>query len=384
MSAEKRIIYFDHAATSWPKPPEVVAAMVAAMADAGGNPGRGAHQLSVAAARVIASARSAAASLLGVPDERDIIFTAGCTPAMNLALKGALEPGDRVVVSGVEHNAVVRPLAALAEVGVEVVIVPADREGRIDPDDVERLVSERPTRAVVCQHASNVTGVIHPIGDLADIAHEHGAVMLVDGAQAGGHLAVDVTALGVDAYACSGHKGLLGPQGVGLLYLAPGFEPRELIQGGGGTDPIQAGQPGTRPDRYEAGTVNTPGVAGLGAAMRLLLARGDEIRAEERALTRRLHEGLLGMPGIRVLGPPPAERRVPVVSVVHERVAPDEIAYALERRARIAVRAGLHCNPWTHEAVGTTATGAVRFGLGFGVTGEDVEVAIATMREICA
>jgi cysteine desulfurase family protein len=384
VSAEKRIIYFDHAATSWPKPPEVVAAMVAAMADAGGNPGRGAHQLSVAAARVIASARSAAASLLGVPDERDIIFTAGCTPAMNLALKGALEPGDRVVVSGVEHNAVVRPLAALAEVGVEVVIVPADREGRIDPDDVERLVSERPTRAVVCQHASNVTGVIHPIGDLADIAHEHGAVMLVDGAQAGGHLAVDVTALGVDAYACSGHKGLLGPQGVGLLYLAPGFEPRELIQGGGGTDPIQAGQPGTRPDRYEAGTVNTPGVAGLGAAMRLLLARGDEIRAEERALTRRLHEGLLGMPGIRVLGPPPAERRVPVVSVVHERVAPDEIAYALERRARIAVRAGLHCNPWTHEAVGTTATGAVRFGLGFGVTGEDVEVAIATMREICA
>lgn len=384
MSAEKRIIYFDHAATSWPKPPEVVDAMVAAMADAGGNPGRGAHQLSVAAARVIASARSAAASLLGVPDERDIIFTAGCTPAMNLVLKGALEPGDRVVVSGVEHNAVVRPLAALAAAGVEVVIVPADREGRIDPDDVERLVSERPTRAVVCQHASNVTGVIHPIGDLADIAHEHGAVMLVDGAQAGGHLAVDVTALGVDAYACSGHKGLLGPQGVGLLYLAPGFEPRELIQGGGGTDPSQAGQPGTRPDRYEAGTVNTPGVAGLGAAMRLLLARGEEVRSEERALTRRLHEGLLGMPGIRVVGPPPAERRVPVVSVVHERVAPDEIAYALERRARIAVRAGLHCNPWTHEAVGTAATGAVRFGLGFGVTGEDVDVALATMREICA
>lgn len=383
MASEQRIRYFDHAATSWPKPPEVLAAVTYALTEAGGNPGRSAHKLALAAARTIAAARGSMARLLHVPDERDLIFTSGCTTGLNMALKGGLKPGDRVVVSSVEHNAVVRPLALLAETGVEVVRVQADAEGRVDADDMERAVAVARTRMVVCQHASNLTGSIQPIGDLADIAHEHGAVLVVDGAQAAGHLAVDLGALGADAYVAPAHKALLGPQGVGVLYLAPTFTPDELLQGGSGGRSEDIRQPHTRPDRYEAGTCNTPGVAGAGAGAEFVIAHGDEIRAAEKDLTRRLHEGLAAIPGVTVLGPPPGVPRVPVVSIVHERRSPDELAFALDRRYGIAVRAGLHCTPWTHETVGTLETGALRFGLGWGLTHEDVEFAIGAVAEVC-
>lgn len=379
---EKRIRYFDHAATSWPKPPEVLAAVTYALTEAGGNPGRGAHTLALAAARTIAAARGSLARLLHVPDERDLIFTSGCTSGLNMVLKGGLKPGDRVVVSSVEHNAVVRPLALLAASGVEVVRVQADAEGRVDADDVERAVAAAPTRMVVCQHASNLTGVIQPVGDFADIAHDHGAVLVVDGAQGAGHLSVDLGALGADAYACPAHKALLGPQGVGILYLAPTFSPDELLQGGSGGRSEDVKQPDIRPDRYEAGTCNTPGVAGAGAAAEFLIANGHEIRTAEKELTRRLHEGLAALPGVKVLGPPPGIPRVPVVSIVHEHRSPDELAFALDRRYGIAVRAGLHCTPWTHETVGTLETGALRFGLGWGLTQDDVDLAIEAVAEV--
>jgi len=379
-----RIVYLDHAATSWPKPPVVAEAMVRALTEAGGNPGRGAHELALAASRAILEARGALAALVGVRDTRDLVFTPGCTYGMNLVLHGSLRPGDRVVVSGMEHNAVVRPLTMLAKGGVEVVVVAPDAEGHIDPDDVEAAVRERMTTAVVCQHASNVTGSIQPIGDLADIAHERGAVLLVDGAQGAGHLELDVTALGADAYAFSGHKGLLGPQGVGALYLAGSFEPDELIRGGSGGHSGRPEQPTVRPDRYESGTLNTPGIAALGAAATFLAEHGAAIRAEERRLTRMLHEGLLELPGLRVLGPPPSEHRVPVVSVTSDRMTADEIAFALERTAGIAVRAGLHCAPWAHAAVGTAETGTVRFSLGYGTTEPHVETTLAAMRELLA
>lgn len=377
------IRYFDHAATSWAKPPVVVEAMVRAMAEAGGNPGRGAHALALASARSVEHARAAVAALLGIADTRDAIFVPGCTEAINLVLKGALKHGDRVVVSSVEHNAVVRPLAILEARGVKVVRVPADAQGRIDPDELEHAVMAGPTRMVVCQHASNVTGAVQAIGDIVDIAHEHGASILVDGAQAAGHLPLDLTALGADAYTAPGHKGLLGPQGVGVLHLAPGFQPKELVQGGSGGRSEEVAQPDTRPDRYEAGTGNGPGIAGLGAAAEYLSVAGDEIRAREQRLARRLHEGLLEIAGVTVLGPPPGDERVPVVSIVHAKLAPDEIAFALDRRFGIAVRAGLHCSPWTHEAVGTLETGAVRFGLGWNLADEDVDAALEAMTDIC-
>jgi cysteine desulfurase family protein len=366
--ATRRCVYLDHGATSWPKPPEVIEAMVAAMREQGANPGRGAYPMALAASRVVFEARRACAGVLGVADARDLFFLAGCTEACNLMLKGLLDPGDRVVVSSMEHNAVSRPLHVLSQQGVRVDVVQAD---------------PAPTRAVVCQHASNVTGAVQPLAEIAGIAHANGALLLVDGAQGAGHLDVDLTALGVDAYAVSGHKGLLGPQGVGLLYLRPGLDARELTQGGtGGLSGDEDAQPAARPERYEAGTPNTPGIAGLGAAARLLLVHGVEWRAEEQRLFRDLKRGLLSMDGVTVYGPGPDERSVPILCITHEQLEPDRIASLLDRGAGIAVRSGLHCAPWAHRTIGTLRTGAVRFGVGHGTTADDIRAALSALSAV--
>lgn len=383
-SADTRTVYLDHAATSWPKPPEVVAAIAEALEVYGGNPGRGAYAMGLATARVIFEARHALASLLGVPQPKDLLFMPGCTAGCNLMLKGVLRPGDRVVVSSMEHNAVARPLHVLQHAGIEVDRVRADSAGVVDPDEVEALVRRKPTRAVICQHASNVTGAVQPIVDLADVAHDADALLLVDGAQAAGHLPVDLSTLGADAWATSGHKGLLGPQGIGLLYLAPHLEAAELVEGGTGSGASELPhQPQVRPDRYEAGTPNTPGIAGLGAAARWQMEHGEAQRAEERRLVRRLHHGLLEVPSLQVLGPEPDEPRVPVLSVTHERIDADQLAFMLDKRYGIATRAGLHCAPWAHETLGTLETGALRFGVGHGVTEADIDLAIEAMQECC-
>jgi cysteine desulfurase family protein len=376
----QHVIYLDHAATSWPKPPGVVEAVTDALTVYGGNPGRGAYRLGLETTRAIHSARHAAAAYLGVPDAKDLLFQPGCTQGMNLVLFGLLEPGARVVACSAEHNAVARPLNTLARRGVEVVIVDTDEAGVVDVDRVESAVAAASTTAVVCQHAGNLTGAIQPVADLADVAHAHGAAMLVDGAQAGGHLAVDLSTLGADAWACSGHKGLLGPQGVGVLYLAPGCEPAELVSGGTGSgaseEPLQ---PTIRPDRYEAGTPNTPGILGLGAAVAWLAEHGEANRAEEARLAKRFHEGILEIGGYRVLGPEPFEPRVPVISVVHESIPGDRLAFALDRTYAIAARAGLHCAPWAHRTLGTLETGALRFGLGYGNTDAHVDAALEAL-----
>lgn len=375
-----RTVYLDHGATSWPKPPVVLAAVERALVELGGNPGRGAYRLALETARAIHTSRREVAAFLGAPDARDLLFQPGCTQAMNLVLHGLIAAGDRVVACSTEHNAVARPLNVLAGAGVEVVLVEADAAGVVDPDEVEAIVGAAPTRAVVCQHAGNVTGAIQPVADLADIAHAHSALLLVDGAQAGGHIAVDLATLGADAWACSGHKGLLGPQGIGVLYLAPDCEPAELVAGGTGSgDSEHPLQPTARPDRYEAGTPNTPGILGLGAAASWLSEHAEQQRADEAMLAVRLHEGLLEMGGFRVLGPEPREPRVPIISVVHERIEADRLAFALDKRYGIAARAGLHCAPWAHRTLGTLETGALRFGLGYANTPDDVDEALAAI-----
>lgn len=380
--SSREVIYLDHGATSWPKPPGVAEAISGAVSDLGGNPGRGAYRMAVDTARAIHSARRGIASFLGVPDAKDLLFQPGCTQAMNLVLFGSLQPGDRVVAGPTEHNAVARPLNMLAARGVDVVLVGADDSGTVDPDEVETVVAAAPTKALVCQHAGNLTGSIQPVADLADIAHAHGARLLVDGAQAGGHLPVDLGSLGADAWTCSGHKGLLGPQGIGVLYLAPDFHPEELVAGGtGGGSSEEPLQPRERPDRYEAGTPNTPGIVGLGAAADWLSRHAEQQRAHEAVLIRRLHAGLLGM-GFRVLGPELDEPRVPIVAAVHERIDADRLAFALDRRFSIATRAGLHCAPWAHEALGTLETGALRFGIGYGNTMEHIEATLEALRTV--
>lgn len=381
--AKHPTVYFDHGATSWPKPKEVVDAVHEALTRYGGNPGRGAYAMAIDTARALFEARESCARLLRVAASENLIFTPSCTYGCNLMLKGLLRPGDRVVAGGMEHNAVVRPLTKLAEDGIELVVVPADSTGYVDPDDVERAVRAAPTRAVVCMHVSNVCGTIQAIGDMADIAHGNGALMLVDGAQGVGHLDVDIASLGVDAYAVSGHKGILGPQGIGLLYLSPDVEPDTLIEGGTGggssADPLM---PTERPDRYEPGTHNVPGALGLGAAARFVAERGSALRAEESRLGDRLHAGLLEIPGITVLGPDPGVERIPVFSIVHDTVEGDRIAFEIDRKHGIACRAGLHCAPWAHEHLGTSVSGAVRFGVGFGNTEQDVDLALAAIAEV--
>lgn len=376
-------VYLDHAATAWPKLPEVVSAVQRALVELGGNPGRGGYAMAIDAARAVHATRRDVAALLGVADARNLLFQPGCTQAMNLVLFGLIAPGDRIVACPSEHNAVARPLNVLASRGVEVVIASADEAGHVDPDAVEALVAAAPTRAVVCQHASNVTGTIQPVADLADIAHERGALMLVDGAQAGGHVPVDLATLGADAWACSGHKGLLGPQGIGVLYLAPGCEPAELIVGGTGQGesehPIG---PRVRPDRYEVGTPNVPGIVGLGAAARWLAENADAQREREDALTRRLHEGIAAIGGFRVLGPALGEPRIPVVSVIHESVASDRLAHALDKRYGVAVRSGLHCAPWAHNMLGTTELGALRMSIGVGIAEADIDLTLSALAEL--
>jgi cysteine desulfurase family protein len=378
-------VYLDHAATSWPKLPEVVSAVERALVELGGNPGRGGYAMAIDAARAVHAARRDLAALLGVADARNLIFQPGCTQAMNLVLFGLIAPGDRVVACPSEHNAVARPLNVLASRGVEVVVAKADDAGHVDLDAVEALVAAAPTRAVVCQHASNVTGAIQPVADLADIAHEHRALMLVDGAQAGGHLPVDLATLGADAWACSGHKGLLGPQGIGVLYLAPGCDPAELVFGGTGQGesehPIG---PRVRPDRYEAGTPNVPGIVGLGAAAQWLMGNADAQRQREDALTRRLLSGIAKTGGFRVLGPALGEPRIPVVSVIHESIASDRLAHALDKRYGIAVRSGLHCAPWAHNMLGTTELGALRMSLGVGIAETDIDLTVSALAELAS
>lgn len=377
-----RLVYLDHGATSYPKPPSVADAVAEAVVRHGGNPGRGAYRMALDTARAIHRSRADIAGFLGIADPADLLFQPGCTQAMNLVLHGLLRPGDRVVAAPMEHNAVARPLNALAASGVDVVVLDGDDHGVVEPDDVEAAVAAAPTKAVVCQHAGNVTGAIQPVADLADIAHEHGALLLVDGAQAGGHLSVDLSTLGADAWACSGHKGLLGPQGVGVLYLAPDCHPEELVSGGTGSGASEEPrQPRTRPDRYEAGTPNTPGILGLGAAVRFLAEHAEEQRAEEQRLTASLLGGLEEL-GFRVLGPSADEPRVPIASVVHPKVDADRLAFALDRRFGIATRAGLHCAPWAHRALGTIDTGALRFGVGYGVTGDDIAYTLESLKTL--
>jgi selenocysteine lyase/cysteine desulfurase len=375
-------LYFDHAATTWPRPEGVIRAATTAFTEYGGSPGRGAYELAIRSGRALAEARATLAAFLGVDGPDDLAFVPSCTHACNLMLKGLLGPGDRVVVGSTEHNAVTRPLGTIAAAGVIVDIVVADSTGFVDPDDVERAVREAPTRAVVCQHASNLSGTIQAIGDLADIAHENGAVLLVDGAQATGHVPIDLSRLGADAYAMAGHKGLLGIPGTGLLYVAPGLDLEPLVEGGTGIHAAEHDRmPPDRPERYEAGSANVPGAIALAEGVRVVGELGHEHHTRLAAMTCRLHEGLLEL-DMRVLGPEPGVERVPVVSAVPPGGDPDRLAFELDRRHGIACRSGLHCAPWAHRSCGSESTGAVRFSLGWDTTEAALDELLFALRAV--
>lgn len=375
-------IYLDNAASSCPKPAVVIEAVDRCLREYCANPGRGAHKTAVAAARVIYQTRQKAARFLGVKDSSDLIFTMNATDSLNLAMYGLLRPGDHVVSSTVEHNAVLRPLKVLADAGVDVFLVGSDPAGRVDPGDI--IGALRPnTRLVVLSHASNVTGAIQPIEEIAAALKERGVPLLVDAAQSAGALPIDMKMTPVTMLACTGHKSLMGPQGIGMLFISPDIDLRTIRQGGTGTRSEEPQDALPRPDRYEAGTLNTPGIAGLGAGIDFLNEQGlDKLFSHKNRLTEMLHRGLAETGKVKVYGPALGEPRGPLVSFNVGDMPSSEVAAILDRDYDIASRAGLHCAPGAHEVMGTRQRGAVRLSVGPFNTENEIEATIKAVGEI--
>lgn len=374
-------IYFDNAATSHPKPPGVLQAVSRALTEANANPGRSGHRAAIEAGRIVLDCRERLADLLGAGDPMGIAHCFNCTDALNLAIKGSLRVGDHVVATSLEHNSVLRVLHALAKRGrIALTLVSPRPDGFVDPQDVRNALTPS-TALIVCTHASNVTGAIQPVAAIGQVARAAGARYLIDGAQALGGMPVDVNALGCDLYAFPGHKSLLGPQGTGGLYIAPGIRLNPLREGGTGTDSHSLLQPETLPERYESGTVNLPGIAGLAAGCAYVAPRLSQIMMQERELTQALYEGLNALGGVTLYSPAQEAGRAGIVCFNVGDLPSAQAADALARRD-IAVRGGLHCAPEAHRFLGTLRRGAVRASIGHANTFEEVERFIQAVREL--
>jgi len=376
-------IYLDNSATSFPKPESVYQAVDQAFRTLGANPGRGGHRMSLESARMVLDAREAAAALLDVDDAARIIFTSGATESLNLALFGSLQPGDRVVSTSMEHNAVIRPLRALADRGVQVAKVQADASGLVNVEEVRRACSEGQTRLIVMTHCSNVTGTVQPVEEIGAFCRDCGILLLVDAAQSAGLLPLSVRQAGIDLLAVAGHKSLYGPPGTGLLYVAPGLQLNPLIYGGTGSLSHLEAQPDDLPERYESGTLNTPGIAGLLAGLRFVEAVGPEaLRAKEQALLAQLVDGLNAISGVTVFGPQNISRHGGAVSFNCATLDPAEIGFRLDHEYGIMVRVGLHCAPEAHRSIGTFPRGTVRVSPGYFNTADDIAKLLEALRNI--
>jgi cysteine desulfurase family protein len=373
-------IYLDHGATSFPKAPGVADAVRRFLDEEAGNPGRGGHRLTVAASRALERSRQCVADLLGSNPERTLLGP-GATFWINTVLQAWLAPGDRVVLSALEHNAVMRPLRRLERrLGLEVVVADgASSTGVPTAAEVAGLVAAEPTRLVVLCHASNVSGAVLPVAEIA--AAVAPVPVLVDGAQTAGNLSIDFSGLGAAAYACSGHKGLLGPPGVGVLLLSDRVELEPLVCGGTGSRSESEEMPEWLPDRLEAGTPNGPGIVGLGRACAWLAERTVEaVQAHEARLTRRAAEGLGGIPGVRLHGLADAAPQVGILSFTADGVDAGELAAWLDRERGIMLRAGLHCAAAAHRRLGTFPDGTLRAGFGPFTTEDEVDRLVDAVR----
>ena len=365
-------IYLDNAATSHPKPESVVQAAVSALTEYNANPGRSGHPGAIRAARQVLATREALARLIGAKDPMSVIHTFNCTDALNLAIKGSLRQGDHVIATQLEHNSVLRVLAELEARGrIGLTLLSPRPDGFIEPEDVERAVQPK-TSLIICTHASNVTGAIQPVAAIGQLAKRLGIRYLIDGAQALGAMPVDVGALGCDLYAFPGHKSLLGPQGTGGLYIRSDIVLNTLREGGTGSASDSARQPMDRPERYEAGTVNLPGIAGLGAGVAFVSGRLSQIMMHERELTSALMEALGGIPGVEVYSPREEAARAGIVAFNIGSLSSSQAADALADRG-FAVRGGLHCAPGAHRFLGTLRRGAVRASVGHANTFQEIE-----------
>ncbi|NTW77364.1 MAG: aminotransferase class V-fold PLP-dependent enzyme [Syntrophaceae bacterium] len=378
------MIYFDNAATSWPKPPEIIAAMQNYLQNIGGSPGRSGHRLSIEAARIVFDTREKLAQLFNVPDPLQIVLTKNATEALNIAIFGLLKPGDHVITSSMEHNSVMRPLRMMETKGVDITVMPCDEAGLIDPAQIVGAIKKN-TKAIFITHASNVTGTVMPVADVGRIARDYGLTLCVDAAQTAGSYPIDVLDMNIDLLAFTGHKSLLGSSGTGGLYIREGLEKNiePLCVGGTGSRSEMESQPDFMPDRYEAGTPNTAGIAGLQAGVEFVLSKGiSEIKSKEENLTKMFIEGIKSLPGIILYGHTSVERRIPVVSFNIAGMDAGAVALELDERFEIMSRPGLHCAPAAHKTIGTYPAGTVRFSFSYFNTREQIIKALEALEQI--
>lgn len=376
-------IYLDNAATSFPKPKEVYKAVNKAMTEIGANPGRGGHKLSLLASRIVFECREEIASFFNIPDSKNIIFTSNATEALNLAIKGVLKNNDRVITSPLEHNSVLRPLNKLEkEKNIKITFIKCDEHGIISPDDVISLIDDE-VKLIVLTHASNVIGNITPIEEIFSYCRKKGIITLLDAAQTAGLLPIDVQKINVDLMACPGHKSLYGLQGTGFLYIRNGLELDTLKEGGTGTESSSIIQPMELPERFESGTLNMPGIAGLLAGIKFIKKVGIEnIRNHELKLMKRLIEGLKNIKNVKLYGSLIPEKMTSTLSFNLINLDCSEVGFILDEVYNIYTRVGLHCAPLAHKTIGTFPSGTVRVSPGYFNSEGDIDEFLKAIEEI--
>lgn len=375
------MIYLDNAATTLKKPPEVTEAVVLAM-NSLGNPGRGVHEASLGAARSVYQVRELLSDFFHGEDASRFAFTPNSTESLNIAVKGLLKSGDHVISTVLEHNSVLRPLYEMEEKGVELTFLPCDSVGRIPAEAFEKAIKNN-TKAIVCTHGSNLTGNLLDIRKIGEIAGKHSLTLVVDASQTAGVFDIDVQKMNISVLCFTGHKGLLGPQGTGGIYVREGVQLAPLKSGGSGVQTYLKNHPAQMPTALEAGTLNGHGIAGLGAAISYLNRTGlSEIRAKEQALMRRFYDGVKEIPAVKIYGDFNAAERCAIVALNIGELDSSEVSDALSVMYGIATRPGAHCAPLMHEALGTVKQGAVRFSFSHYNTAEEVEAAVEAVREL--
>lgn len=379
------MIYLDNAATTFPKPLKVTEEISRCLLEYCANPGRGGHEMSITSGRAVMEAREIIGNFFNIQDPLQLCFTKNATEGLNIAIQGALDRGDHVITTSVEHNSVLRPLKSLEkERQIEITIIRGNEFGELDIADIRNNIRKN-TKMIVCTLSSNVNGIINPIKEIGQIAREYGILFLLDGSQGAGSIPIDVLEMNIDMLAFPGHKGLLGPQGTGGLYVREGVKVSSILYGGTGSHSENPYQPEDMPDLMESGTLNTPGIVGLRWGIEYINSVGiRNIHQHKFKLIQRLYDGLAELPGIKFYSKNSPANNSGIVALNFEGIASTELSYVLDKNYGIATRAGLHCAPLAHETLGTIKTGVVRFSVGCFNTAEEIDLTIKALTEISA
>jgi cysteine desulfurase / selenocysteine lyase len=376
------MIYFDNAATTYPKPEMVYQAVNKCMREYCANPGRSGHKLSMEAGRTVLEARDLLAELFGAKKSENIIFGLNATDALNTAIKGIVNQGDHIITTSMEHNSVLRPLKQLENIGVETTIVRCNESGELKLADLEANIKSN-TKLIITTHASNVTGTLMPIKEIGDLAKQNKLLYIIDTAQTAGVYKLNVSEINVDLLIFTGHKGLMGPQGVGGFYIKEGVALRQMREGGTGSMSESLNQPEILPDKYESGTPNTPGLAGLAAGLRFIKEVGIEnIKQHEEEITSYFLKQLSEIEDVIIYGPRDVKKQAPVVTLNIKNMTSSEVSFLLDNQFDIATRPGLHCAPLAHQTIGTKGKGAVRFSFGYFNTTDQIDKAVEALKSI--